>query len=69
MPHGGVQIQTLVEVQLDAQARLVDVEEPAQPGAEQRHHVRIGVGESDLAVSLGALAGVQRRPGDQEIAV
>ncbi|MDQ3972898.1 MAG: hypothetical protein M3276_00870 [Actinomycetota bacterium] len=63
---GGVQVEPLVEVDPDAQAPLVEVEEASQPGAEQDHQLRVAVGEDDLAVALRALSGVQRRPGHEE---
>src|SRR4029453_5619106 len=43
-----------------------DVEEPAKPDTEESHHRWIAVGEHDLAVSLGTLAGVESHAGREE---
>jgi hypothetical protein len=55
-----VEIQTFVEVHASSQSRLVDLEVPPKPDAEEANHRRIAVREHDLAVTLGALTGVQR---------
>src|SRR5690349_4238842 len=56
----GLEIKPLMEVNPRAQSRLVDHEEVAQPVAEEAHHRRVTIRESDLTVRLRAFAGVER---------
>ncbi len=48
---------------------FVDVEACPQPATEEGDLARIAVGEGNLTVALRPLAGVQRDPGDEEVAL
>src|SRR4051812_14250978 len=50
-----VQIQALVQVQADAELRLVDGEVRAEPSEEERDDVGVTVGEADPPVALRTL--------------
>ncbi len=63
---GGVEIQALVEIDTHAKSRLIDLEELSKPRAEERDHTSICVRESDLAISLRTLSGVERGPSSEE---
>src|SRR6266508_1783577 len=63
---GGVEVETFVQVHAYAQSRLVDIEEPSHPRAEEPHHAGIRVREADALVVLRPLTGVQRGPGNEE---
>jgi hypothetical protein len=58
-----------VQVDPHAEAGLVDREEPTQPRRKEPHHPGVTVREHDLAVTLGALACVQRGARDEEFTV
>jgi hypothetical protein len=58
-----------VEIEAQAQPGLVDIEEVPEPCAEEVNEPGIGVREARGSVPLGALACVQRRAGDEEVAL
>ena len=66
MRLGGVEIETVVQVDPHPESRLVDREVPPEPGAEEPDHRRIGVRELDFAVGLGTFACVERNAGGEE---
>ena len=62
-----VEIEAFVQVELDPEPRLVDLEESTEPHDEEQDQSRIAVGEVDLVAGLASLAGVQRKPEDEEL--
>src|SRR4051812_2493283 len=66
---GGVEIETLVQIEPQSQSALVDVEERAQPAQEEVDHPWVAVRETQLSWRVRSLAGVQRGPGDEQVAV
>ena len=66
MLFGGLETQTLVQVHAHPHSCFVDYEEPPQPRAEERDHLRISVREYDFAVTFRALARVERDAGNEE---
>jgi hypothetical protein len=65
----GGQVEALVEIEADPQAGLVDVLKVPEPGAEERNHPRVGIGEAHGPIPFGPFARVQGHSGDQELAV
>ena len=66
MGLGCVQIESVVQVDPDAQACFVDLEELAQPGTEEGDHEWIAVGKGDGTVLFRTLAGIERGAGGEE---
>jgi hypothetical protein len=60
------EVESLVEIEPSTQALLVDVEEAAEPCAEEPHHFRVAVREPNFPVGLRTLARVQSNTGDEE---
>ncbi len=55
-----------MEVQANAQAGFINIEELPEPRAKEGDHPWIRVGEKDIAIRLGSFRGVQRQPRNQE---
>ncbi|HWC66893.1 MAG TPA: hypothetical protein VG478_02415 [Acidimicrobiales bacterium] len=64
---GGIEIQSLMQVETETQSSLVHVEESAEPRDEEQDHAWIAVGECDRAIGLRTFAGVERDAGDEEV--
>src|SRR3954454_18046580 len=62
---GTLQVETLMEVQPDAEPMFIRREEVPQPRHEEPDHSRIAVGEHEPTVSLGSLAGVESGSGNE----
>src|SRR5258705_7720228 len=61
--HRLIEVESLVEIEANPKARLVDVEEVAEPRAEEGVHARIAFGESDSSVGLLPFAPLEHRSG------
>jgi hypothetical protein len=62
----GIEIESLMQVDPNPETSLVDVEEAAEPRAEEANHRGIGVGEPHLAVRLRAFTRVQHNASGRE---
>jgi hypothetical protein len=63
---GRVEVESVVEIHRHSKPRLVRFEEPSEPGAEERDHHGIGVGEHDSAVAFRPLPCVEGRAGGEK---
>ncbi|HEX6310607.1 MAG TPA: hypothetical protein VF152_03185 [Acidimicrobiia bacterium] len=63
---GGLEIEAQVEIDPNAQPRLVDREEATEPRKKEAHHLRLAVCEAHHSVAFRTLPRVERDAGYQK---
>lgn len=67
--HRRLEVEPFVQIDPGPEPAFVDVEEMAEPPAEEGDHLRIGIGEPDGLPGSAALAGVEGGAGDEQVAL